>query len=276
MSGMNSSLYGRIFRKLNFEEAQENGRRFFEFIGANTLEEARSIDAVTLRDKYEQFKGSFGTVADNVFLPDISDKCLMKGERNMVPLMIGHTSTEFFTEFNAKNMEEFRQEAKGYFGEDAEEFVRLCGDDYESAMKNARTCSIEIAYRALKANDEAHGVSAPIYYYYFDSEIPGDKAGTFHSSDLWFFFESLAKCWRPFVGKHYDLSRQMCNYWVNYFKCGDPNGLDADGSQMPLWKPFTTKDADVMRFGDTSEPIQFKPSEVVKLLIKVYQKKMAK
>ena len=41
--------------------------------------------------------------------------------------------------------------------------------------------------------------------------MPGwDNPGTFHSSDLWFWFETLAKCWRPFTGRHYDLARQMC------------------------------------------------------------------
>ena len=79
----------------------------------------------------------------------------------------------------------------------------------------------------------------PYYYYRFDPDIPGwDNAGTFHSVDLWFFFETLAKCWRPFVGQHYDLSRMMCNYWVNFIKTGDPNGNDADGKPMPYWYPY--------------------------------------
>ena len=52
-------------------------------------------------------------------------------------------------------------------------------------------------------------------------------------------FETLAKCSRPYVGRHYDLARQMCNYWCNFIKTGDPNGRDADGSQMPLWEEYT-------------------------------------
>ena len=34
------------------------------------------------------------------------------------------------------------------------------------------------------------------------------------------------------MGKHYDLARQMCNYWANFIKSGDPNGLDATGVEM--------------------------------------------
>ena len=37
------------------------------------------------------------------------------------------------------------------------------------------------------------------------------------------------------MGQHYDLSRMMCNYWVNFIKTGDPNGNDADGKPMPYW-----------------------------------------
>ena len=35
-----------------------------------------------------------------------------------------------------------------------------------------------------------------------------------------------------FVGAH-DLARQMCNYWANFIKAGDPNGIDATGEEMP-------------------------------------------
>ena len=81
----------------------------------------------------------------------------------------------------------------------------------------------------------------------FDAEIPGwDNPGTFHSVDLWFWFETLAKCWRPFVGKHYDLARQMCNYLCNFIRCGDPNGNDADGTPMPTWKTLTPESPNAM------------------------------
>jgi carboxylesterase type B len=89
-----------------------------------------------------------------------------------------------------------------------------------------------------------------IFGYRFGPEIPGDDAGAFHSSDLWFEFETLAKCWRPFKGKHYDLARQMCNDWTNFANSGEPNGLDADGTPMPKWTPYTLKSPLVMEFLD--------------------------
>jgi para-nitrobenzyl esterase len=111
-----------------------------------------------------------------------------------------------------------------------------------------------------------------IFGYRFGPEIPGDGAGAFHSSDLWFEFETLAKCWRPFKGKHYDLARQMCNYWTNFAKNGDPNGLDADGTTMPKWTPYTSKSPRLMEFLDTPG-MEKEQSKLKKLLIE-YNKKL--
>ena len=81
------------------------------------------------------------------------------------------------------------------------------------------------------------------WMYVFDASMPGwDRPGSFHSSELWFVFETLAKCWRPFKGKHYDLARKVCNYWTNFARTGNPNGLDADGTPMPEWKSATADD----------------------------------
>ena len=81
---------------------------------------------------------------------------------------------------------------------------------------------IEYAVRRAAACNAASAAPVPLYYYCFGADIPGwDNPGTFHSVDLWFFFETLAKCWRPFTGKHYDLARQMCDYWCNFIKSGE-------------------------------------------------------
>ena len=80
----------------------------------------------------------------------------------------------------------------------------------------------------------ASGGTAP-YYYHFDVAMPGDDAGAFHSSDLWFSFGSLAKCWRPFVGWHYDLARRMGLYWTNLPPMAIPTGTDRDGTPLPVW-----------------------------------------
>lgn len=104
-----------------------------------------------------------------------------------------------------------------------------------------------------------------------DPEIPGwDNPGTFHSSDLWFWFETLAKCWRPFTGKHYDLARLMCNYMANFIRSGDPNGCDADGSPMPEWKPLRDAEPHAMHWGDHAVPMVDTPDDLIRLQVKAW------
>lgn len=71
----------------------------------------------------------------------------------------------------------------------------------------------------------------PVYLYYFDRPLPTDgrKAleGAFHSSELWFTFHTLDRCWRPFTAADYELSDKMVDYWTNFCKYGNPNGAEA-------------------------------------------------
>jgi len=111
------------------------------------------------------------------------------------------------------------------------------------------------------------GISAPLYAYNFDAEIPGwDHPGTFHSVDLWFFFETLAKCWRPFTGGHYDLARRMCDYWANFIRCGDPNGEGSHGEMLNHWPPLTDDAPVRMVFKEDAQAQAFLPSALEDLL----------
>lgn len=84
----------------------------------------------------------------------------------------------------------------------------------------------------------------PTYVYYFDRPLPTDgrKAleGSFHSSELWYTFGTLDRCWRPFTEADHELSNRMVDYWTNFCKYGNPNG-QADGEWAKSTKnaPFT-------------------------------------
>jgi para-nitrobenzyl esterase len=118
----------------------------------------------------------------------------------------------------------------------------------------AAVSGIECTVKGLLADVAKSGRKG--WCYCFDPDMPGwDNPGTFHSSDLWFWFETLAKCWRPFVGRHYDLARQMCDYFCNFIKTGDPNGKDLNGEALPRWERWTEETPCTMRFlGDGARP----------------------
>ena len=278
-SGVSASTYPskrRFGRVPELKEAEQSGVAFFDFLGVKTLKEARAIDEVTLRNKIHEYNSFFGTVKDDLFSLGEALPRFAKNQRLLCPVLMGHTASEFFVAPEVNTIDELREMAKTAYGADADEFLSffdLEHDTIEDVRKKASLSSIELAIRSLAACAKQTGMDQPIYYYDFDAEIPGwDHPGTFHSVDLWFFFETLAKCWRPFVGKHYDLARQMCSYWAYFIKGGDPNGADITGQALPKWSAFTPDEPSCMVFADQSAQETRKPSKLMAFMVDQYVK----
>ena len=261
----------------NLAQAEQEGADFFKFLGVSSLAEARKLDAFYIRDKVVEYKKWWPTVIDGVFCVGNANDLYMENKCERVPMMFGHTPTEFPDRPRVKTAEAFKAFAIEAYGEDADEFLKLCSSvngSISEMLYKATVSHLEYAIRLLGKAKKRTGDKTPIYYWVFNAEIPGwDNPGAFHSSDLWFFFETLAKCWRPFVGKHYDLARQMCSYWANFICSGDPNGSDADGSDMPVWKPFTDEDPNRMWFTDQAWLSNRAPGDLMKFLIRQFSKK---
>ena len=81
------------------------------------------------------------------------------------------------------------------------------------------------------------------YAYQFAHPLPGDDAGAFHSAELWFIFNTLNRCWRPFTEGDEALSKYMVSCWTDFAKYGDPNG---DGKE--IWKAYTRDNPQFMLF----------------------------
>ena len=83
------------------------------------------------------------------------------------------------------------------------------------------------------------------YTWFFDRQLPGDDAGAWHSSDLWYWFGTLGHCWRPLTQKDYEISRQMAAYLTNFAKTGNPNG-----EGLCEWLPMKKGQNKVLRIGE--------------------------
>ncbi len=277
MSGTFRPAYTERFRLvMSMEDAEEQGKRFFEYLGVKTLAEARELDAEYLRDKTDAWNdGHWGEVIDGVFSTGSSGEWYKRPERVHCPIILGHTNNEFFESPPADTEEQLREYAERVFGSDAERFIGMFSKPMtsESIDKEGIVNCIELALRMANETCAKEENPSPLYYYSFEADIPGwDNVGAFHSVDLWFFFETLAKCWRPFTGKHYDLARQMCDYWAAFMKNGDPNGADSNGGELPVWLPFKPDMPVRMRFGDTVALEACKPAPVLDFLKEKYLK----
>lgn len=95
-------------------------------------------------------------------------------------------------------------------------------------------------------NREAAGNKA--YAYQFARPLPTDGRenvlkGAFHSSDLWYVFQSFKNSWRPWTEGDWALSEVMLTAWSNFAKYGDPNG-----QQGGEWTPCTGDNPQFMVF----------------------------
>ncbi|MBQ3926876.1 MAG: family 43 glycosylhydrolase, partial [Bacteroidaceae bacterium] len=124
------------------------------------------------------------------------------------------------------------------------------GDEFSDKGIN----HVELSVKDVFLRAGAKRKDQRLYYYRFDADIPGDGhkgdsyPGTFHSVDLWFFFDTLGKSHRPYRGRHFDLACQMCDYFANFIKTGDPNGFGKDGDVLPTWKPYEENGRNEMEF----------------------------
>lgn len=242
----------KFFIPGTLKDAEKKGIDFLNVLGVSTIEEARGIDASVIRDKYAEYREKhvwMSICVDGKFLTGEPLSRLANNECADIPLFVGNTLDEFIAGIQADSVSELREKSKEIFGDKADDFL-----DYKQAttpgeLGYGQVSSLEAAIKAVMEKRRECGNDKDCYYYKFASDIPGDdNPGTFHSVDLWFFFETLAKSPRAFVGRHYDLARKMCNYWTNFIKSGNPNGNDSDKSAMPLWKPYTEKEQNEMVF----------------------------
>lgn len=261
-SGVFVNPFHDLFPRHSIEDAEKLGQEFFGFCGVKNLKEARALSTEFLWKKWDEW-GGFGKSAatwcpvyDNNFNRNDIISAVEKDGVTPPPLFIGYTGDEF-------------------------------NDSPSPEIKERWINTVELGIRKLMKAEEAHGLEGKNYVYKFDVPIPGwDNPGTFHSVDLWFFFESLAKCWRPFTGLHYDIARHMCDYMCNFIKTGNPNddgvksaGLSASAGvnyqptkaeyierqkaekeKLPEWKTFSSKEPNVMIFEKECSPQVYKPS----------------
>lgn len=265
-SGVFVNPFRTLFPEHSVADAEEKCQRFFEFCGAQTIDEARKLSADFLWQKWHEWGGFEKSAAiwapcrDGNFARATIIDAVQKCGVEPPPLLIGYTTDEFL-------------------------------DSPTPAVKESLINTVELGIRRLIQAEESRGLFGKNYVYKFDVPIPGwDNPGKFHSVDLWFFFETLAKCWRPFTGVHYDIARKICDYLCNFIKTGNPNdnGIESAGlnagagvnyqptkpeniarqkaekEPLPEWKPFSTKEPNCMIFTTDCSPQILMPSDEIK------------
>jgi carboxylesterase type B len=105
----------------------------------------------------------------------------------------------------------------------------------------------------LWALNRAKTAKSKVWTYYWDHVLPGpdaDQYGAFHTSEVPYVFDSLAKSERPFTDADREIADMMSSYWANFASTGDPNGKG-----LPHWPSVSEARGMTMELGDTNKPI---------------------
>lgn len=203
------------FGRLPRAAMEERGVRFVETAGVKTIASLREMPVGELFAAFQAYfakagmHGGFNICTDGYILPLSMEDSLLQGVQHDIDYILGNTVDE------------------GISGR-------------RPAMPGMVNMTASLRGWGRLQNEQGKN---PPYMYVFDRAMPGDDAGAFHSSELWYVFGTLGRCWRPFAQGDYRLSQQMLDYWTNFAKTGNPNGAG-----LPLWKPFA-EDKLEMRLG---------------------------
>lgn len=187
--------------------AEELGLWFARNAGAESLEELRALTpeqvfaaaGPVILAGFPKMELPYTPIRDGWVLTGGYDAAMEGGGTHPVPTIVGSTLNDIATEREAV---ERGERGKVYAG----------------------TMSWAEAQKRL---------GRPVWLYDFRRQLPGDEAGAFHSSELWYMFGTLDRCWRPMTAGDHALSERMLDYWTNFMKTGDPNG-----EGLPRWEAF--------------------------------------
>ncbi len=254
--------------ELRIKEAEARGAAFFDFCGFASLAEARAMPAEELLEKTLAFSRQlqeqnrdpldifepFQPIVDGTLLPDWPRRIFLRGEHPDIPTMVGCTAQEFYRPVaQLPTPEQARAHGAMHFGpERADDYLAAShvADDPVEADRVYGNLLGEMMYASdlgWLANQLRQGFT-PAFGYYLTLVPPGAETAH-HSAEHHYVFQTLYRSNRPYTGRDYDLSNQLCDYWTNFMKYGDPNGKSGGrsvGVPLPAWTPFTREDPRLM------------------------------
>jgi len=205
-------------------------------------------------------------VVDGHFLPATPNEIFAQGKQNDVPELTGCNKDDLGggVPHPDTTPDAFEKMAKERYGDMGAAFLKLypAGFHYQTSLGCRRTtrlatncvrrctCGRKIAPRPRRPKSTlTTGITT----------LPGpdaDKYGAFHTSEVPYVFNSLAKSDRPFTDADRHIAEMMSSYWANFAATGDPNGKG-----LPHWPSLSDKPAMTMELGDNNTLINIAGSQ---------------
>jgi para-nitrobenzyl esterase len=214
-------------------------------MGATSIEELRKIDPNKFINDSITKIGGFMPVIDGYAISGDQYKLYNEGRYNDVPVIVGSTSDEGPLLTMLKKPGEYPEETRKRFGPLSDKVLSLYPAGTEDITRRSRAD----LYRDLTfgwstytwASLQTKTGRSPVFVYYFDQNQPASvltsflkSTRAFHGSDCFYVFGHL-EMYEPIISARYTeedrkLSEIMIDYWTNFVKSGDPNGIG-----LPEW-----------------------------------------
>lgn len=217
-------------------------------LGVNSIAEARALSWQELLDRWLKSMPAplvwRQPVVDGYVLPKKIYEIAYQGEMADVPYLIGYTAKEGIV--CTPTPEIYKNLAKETYQEEADDFLKLVDVDqnFDSLKQDLFTDCLKVGCATWALLTDKQG-KQPTYVYELARDLPGDDKGPFHAADLWYVFKTFMRGWRPWVGRDFEVARDMNTYWANFAKNHNPNG-----EGLTEWKPYTAQREEVLYLGN--------------------------
>lgn len=199
-----TSSYMRAFAPLTLEESSQQTKQVMDWAGLTDLEKMRAASTeviFALGPIYQSVTGNLTWMSSGLISP-VVDGYVLEEDFDNAAVNNNLANVPYMIGFTLND------------------------------MGNMAPGIIDFCVNREQAGDRA-------YAYQFARRLPTDGRdnvlkGAFHSSDLWYVFQSFKNSWRPWTEGDWNLSEEMLTAWTNFAKFGDPNGR-----QGGEWTPCT-------------------------------------
>jgi para-nitrobenzyl esterase len=238
----------------NVWQKEQHGLKFAAAKKAASIADLRKLSAAELLADdpavapFTRAVVSSGLNTDGWCFPCDYPKALDQGSVADVPMLTSITADDFgppaaFLKITAAT---FAASVPTMFGEKTDAFSAI-KDEYlsrcavktdQEAREMAKLAQQEYRMASIFAwaTWRAKTTKSATYVYFFDQAIPWPQHpefGAFHSSDLVYAFDNLAKLDRPWTDADRRVADMVSSSWVNFVKTGNPKHHG-----LPEWKPF--------------------------------------
>ena len=232
--------------------AERDGEKYAAALGAGSIQDLRQLPASMLLGGGDA-GGVTHPVIESYVLPVAPYEVFSSGRQNDVPLLLGSNAEE------ARSLVDVSHVQAATFDFDIERAFGALPPAIMAAYphatdEQARQARLELerdlrfgwdmwAWARLQSGTGKNRV----FYYSFRQRppFPADSIyadwGASHFAELWYVFGHLDQVPWHWSASDRALAAQMCLYWVNFARSGDPNGHG-----VPVWPAFAATNGQLM------------------------------